>query len=82
MTTPMDSRVPGSSGPDEELTLSQIPILHTSKRAFSLLAHLGVVTQACKTCTMGFAQGTVSIVLSGTITCPLVQVLSLSYPQF
>lgn len=45
MTTPMDSRVPGSSGPDEELTLSQIPIPHTSKRAFSLLAHLGVVTQ-------------------------------------
>lgn len=76
MTTPMDSKVLGSSGPDEVLTLSQIPIPHTSNRAFSLLAHLGVVAQACKSCTMGFAQGTVSIVLSGTVTCPLVQVLS------
>lgn len=57
------------------MTLSQIPIPHTSKRAFSLLAHLGVVTQACKSCTMGFAQGAVSTLLSGTLTCPLVQVL-------
>lgn len=54
MTTPMDLRVLGLSGPDEVLTLSQIPIPHTSNRAFSLLAYLGVVAQACKSCTMGF----------------------------